>query len=56
MESPSIPFFQSDTFRDHFTSNILNNGNNGLGSDGIGFTDELPKRDFDCIHVRYINQ
>ena len=30
----------------------LNNGGNGVGSGGIGFTDELPRSDFDGQHVR----
>ncbi len=34
----------------------LNNGNNGVGSGGIGFTDELPQCDFDGTHVRTIDQ
>jgi len=33
----------------------LNNGNNGVGSGGLGFTDELPKPGFDGIHVRSID-
>jgi len=34
----------------------LNNGNNGVGSGGLGFTDELPQKDFDGTHVRTIDQ
>ena len=34
----------------------LNNGNNGVGPGGFGFTDELPQRDFDGTHVRTIDQ
>ena len=30
----------------------LNNGANGVGSGGIGATDELPTKDFDGVHVR----
>jgi hypothetical protein len=33
----------------------LNNGNNGVGSGGLGFTDELPKPGFDGTHVRTID-
>lgn len=34
----------------------LNNGNNGVGPGGLGFTDELPQNDFDGIHVRTVDQ
>jgi hypothetical protein len=34
----------------------LNNGNNGVGSGGLGFTDELPAKDFDGVHVRARDQ
>ena len=30
----------------------LNNGANGVGPGGLGFTDELPRPDFDGVHVR----
>ncbi len=33
----------------------LNNGNNGVGSGGLGFTDELPQAGFDGTHVRSID-
>ena len=33
----------------------LNNGNNGVGSGGLGFTDELPQAGFDGTHVRFID-
>jgi len=33
----------------------LNNGNNGVGSGGLGFTDELPQADFDGEHVRSVD-
>lgn len=33
----------------------LNNGNNGVGSGGLGFTDELPQADFDGTHVRSVD-
>ena len=33
----------------------LNNGNNGVGSGGLGFTDELPQADFDGAHVRSVD-
>jgi hypothetical protein len=33
----------------------LNNGPNRVGSGGYGFTDELPKADFDGIHVRSVD-
>lgn len=33
----------------------LNNGSNGVGSGGLGFTDELPQSDFDGTHVRAID-
>jgi hypothetical protein len=34
----------------------LNNGNNGVGSGGLGFTDELPRPGFDGKHVRAVDQ
>ena len=34
----------------------LNNGNNRVGSGGLGITDELPQADFDGIHVRMIDR
>lgn len=34
----------------------LNNGNHGIGSGGIGYTDELPQPDFEPTHVRTIDQ
>lgn len=34
----------------------LNNGNIGVGSGGLGFTDELPRPDFDGVHVRCLDQ
>jgi hypothetical protein len=34
----------------------LNNGNNGVGPGGLGFTDELPQPDFDGTRVRTIDQ
>jgi len=34
----------------------LNNGNNGVGSGGLAFTDELPQADFDGTHVRALDQ
>ena len=34
----------------------LNNGNSGIGSGGIGYTDELPPSDFDATHVRTVDQ
>jgi len=34
----------------------LNNGNNGVGPGGLGFTDELPRDDFDGAHVRSVDQ
>jgi hypothetical protein len=34
----------------------LNNGNNGVGPGGLGFTDELPQPDFDGTHVRTMDQ
>jgi hypothetical protein len=33
----------------------LNNGNNGVGSGGLGFTDQLPLANFDPAHVRTID-
>jgi len=33
----------------------LNNGNNGVGSGGLGFTDELPLSNFNATHVRTID-
>ena len=33
----------------------LNNGNNRVGSGGLGITDELPQADFDPAHVRMID-
>jgi hypothetical protein len=33
----------------------LNNGNNGVGPGGLGFTDELPQHDFDGTCVRTID-
>ena len=33
----------------------LNNGNNRVGSGGLGMTDELPQKDFDGEHVRMID-
>ena len=33
----------------------LNNGNNRVGSGGLGITDELPQADFDPAHVRTID-
>lgn len=33
----------------------LNNGNFRIGSGGLGYTDELPKSDFDSKHVRTID-
>ncbi len=33
----------------------LNNGNNGVGSGGLGFTDELPQADFNGTHVRPVD-
>jgi len=33
----------------------LNNGPNRVGSGGYGYTDELPKNDFDGIHVRPVD-
>jgi hypothetical protein len=34
----------------------LNNGNTGVGPGGLGFSDQLPQRDFDGTHVRAIDQ
>jgi len=34
----------------------LNNGNVGVGSGGLAFTNELPQKDFDGTHVRLIDQ
>jgi len=34
----------------------LNNGNCGIGSGGIGYTDQLPQPDFDGTHVRPVDQ
>ena len=34
----------------------LNNGANGVGPGGLGFTDELPAKDFDGVHVRARDQ
>jgi len=33
----------------------LNNGNEGVGPGGLGFTDELPQADFDGAHVRPVD-
>ncbi len=33
----------------------LNNGNHYVGSGGIGFTDELPQKDFNGTHVRTVD-
>ena len=33
----------------------LNNGPNRVGSGGYGYTDELPKTDFDGIHIRTVD-
>jgi hypothetical protein len=33
----------------------LNNGNNRVGSGGLGFTDELPRKDFDGKRVRPVD-
>jgi len=34
----------------------LNNGNNGIGSGGFGFSDQLPQPDFDGERVRAVDQ
>jgi len=34
----------------------LNNGNHNVGSGGLGFTDELPAKGFDGVHVRAKDQ
>lgn len=34
----------------------LNNGPNGVGPGGLGFTDQLPQPDYDGCHVRAVDQ
>jgi hypothetical protein len=47
--------YQLDQYEKHNVL-TLNNGANGVGSGGLAFTDELPQKDFDGIHVRTKDQ